>query len=151
MRCQTAGWRPSARRARDAADAQHELLVEAHLAAADVEDVRDGAVRVVVVGDVGVQQQHRHPADLGDPDGGGEVAAGQRDRDGQRLADAVQRAQDRQALEVEVRVVVLLVAVRVDRLAEVALAVHQAHADDRQGHVRGGLQWSPASTPRPPE
>ena len=40
---------------------------------------------------------------------------------------------------VEVGVGVLLVAVRVDRLAEVAVAVEQAHGDERQRHVRGGL------------
>ena len=64
-----------------AADAEDELLVEPHLAAADVEDVGDRAVGVVVVGDVGVEQQDRHPADLGDPDGGVQVAAGERDAD----------------------------------------------------------------------
>ena len=123
----------------DAADAEDELLVEAHLAAADVQDVGDRAVRVVVVGDVGVEQQDRHPADLGDPDGGVQVAAGERHADGERLAQPVERPQDRQPRELVVRVRVLLVAVRVDRLAEVALAVHQPHADERQGHVRGGL------------
>ena len=33
----------------------------------------------------------------------------------------------------------LLVTVRVDGLAEVAVAVEQADGDERQGHVRGGL------------
>ena len=122
-----------------AADAQHQLLVEAHLAAADVEDVGDRAVRVVVVGQVRVQQQDRHPADLRDPHGGEQVAAGQLDADRQRLAEAVQGPQDRQARELEVRVGVLLVPVRVDRLAEEAAAVHEPDADQRQGHVRGGL------------
>ena len=123
----------------DAADAEDELLVEPHLAAADVQDVGDRAVRVVVVGDVGVEQQDRHPADLGDPDGGVQVAAGERHADGERLAQPVERPQDRQPRELVVRVRVLLVAVRVDRLAEVALAVHEPHADERQGHVRRGL------------
>ena len=70
LRCQTAGVRPELPQRPNPADAEDELLVEPHLAAADVEDVGDRAVRVVVVGDVGVQQQHRHAADLGDPDGG---------------------------------------------------------------------------------
>ena len=51
------------------ADAQDELLVEAHLAAADVEDVRDRPVGLGVLRDVGVEQEDRDPADLGDPDG----------------------------------------------------------------------------------
>jgi hypothetical protein len=37
-----------------AADTQHQLLVEPHLAAADVEDVGDRPVGVIVLGDVGV-------------------------------------------------------------------------------------------------
>ena len=41
--------------------------------------------------------------------------------------------------QVVVGVVVLLVAVGVDRLAEVALAVEQPDADERQGHVAGRL------------
>ncbi len=139
LRCQTGGREVELAQRADAADAEDELLVEAHLAAADVEDVGDRAVRVVVVGDVGVEQQDRHPADLGDPDGGVQVAAGERHADGERLAQPVERPQDRQPRELVVRVGVLLVAVRVDRLAEVALAVHQPHADERQGHVRGGL------------
>ena len=48
-------------------------------------------------------------------------------------------ARQRQAAQVVVGVVVLLVAVGVDRLAEVALAIEQADADERQGHVAGGL------------
>ena len=122
-----------------AADAEHELLVQAHLAAADVEDVRDRAVGVVVVGDVGVEQQDRDPADLDDPDGGEQLAAGQRHADRERLAEPVERAAQRQARELVVRVRVLLVPVGVDRLAEVALAVHEPDADQRQGHVRRGL------------
>ena len=42
-----------------AADAQDELLVEAHLAAAHVEDVADGSVALVVLGHVRVQQEQR--------------------------------------------------------------------------------------------
>ena len=57
------------------ADAEDELLVETHLAAADVEDVRDRPVGVVVLGDVGVEQEDRRPADLDAPDRDLEVAA----------------------------------------------------------------------------
>ena len=77
MRCQTAGVEAERPERPDAADAQDQLLVEAHLAAADVQDVRDRAVRVVVVGDVRVQQQDRHAADLDEPHGGVQIAAGQ--------------------------------------------------------------------------
>ena len=52
----------------DAADAQDELLVEPHLASADVQDVGDRPVGVGILGHVRVEEQHRDPADLGDPD-----------------------------------------------------------------------------------
>ena len=46
----------------------------------------------------------------------------------------------RQPLGVVVGVGVLLVAVGVDRLSEVAVAIEQADADERDGHVRRGLE-----------
>ena len=113
----------------DAADAEHELLVQAHLAAADVQDVGDRPVRVVVLGQVRVEQQDRDAPDLGQPDRDGEVATGQLDGDGQRQPGGVLHAPERQAGQVVVGVVVLLVAVGVDGLAEVALAVQQPDAD----------------------
>ena len=58
---------------------EDELLVEAHLAATDVQDVGDRPVLDRVLGDVGVEEQHRHPADLGQPDGDRQVAPGQLD------------------------------------------------------------------------
>ena len=55
--------------------------------------------------------------------------------DRQRRAVAAATRDERQPREVVVGVGVLLVAVGVDRLAEVALAVEQPDADERQGHV----------------
>ena len=75
MRCQTAGVEAERPDGAHAADAQDELLVEAHLAAADVQDVGDRPVGVGVLGDVRVEQEDRHAADLGDPDRDGQVAA----------------------------------------------------------------------------
>ena len=63
-----------------AADAEDELLVEAHLATADVQDVGDRPVGVGVLGEVRVEQEDRDAADLGDPDRDGQVATGQLDR-----------------------------------------------------------------------
>ena len=80
----------------DPADAEDELLVEPHLAAADVEDVGDRPVGVAVVGDVGVEQEHRRPADLGEPDRDLEVATRQLDLDLERLAGVGLDAADRQ-------------------------------------------------------
>ncbi len=123
----------------DAADAEDHLLVQAHLAAADVELVRDGAIGAVVLGDVGVQEQERHAPDLRQPDGGLDRATRELDRDEDRLAVVVGDAQERQAGGVVVGVGVLLVPVGIDGLAEVAVAVEEPDADEREGHVRGRL------------
>ncbi len=55
-----------------AADAEQHLLLQPVLAAAAVEPVGDLALGGAVLLDVGVEQQQRHAADLGDPDAGGE-------------------------------------------------------------------------------
>ncbi len=123
----------------NAADAEDQLLVEAHLAAADIQHVRDRAVRVRVGGHVRVEQEHRHAANLRQPDGGGHVAPGDLDDHRQRHADGVLDTAQREAVQVVVGVVVLLVPVGVDRLAEVALAVQQADTDERDRHVARGF------------
>ncbi len=71
---------PAARAHRPhAADAEQHLLEQPVLAAAAVEPVGDLALGRLVVLDVGVEQQQRHPADLGHPDAGVQLAvAGQR-------------------------------------------------------------------------
>ena len=68
-----------------------------------------------------------------------QLAARQLDRHGQRQARRVLDPPERQARQVVVGVVVLLVPVGVDRLAEVALAIEETDADRRQGHVAGRL------------
>src|SRR5664279_2161521 len=113
----------------DAASAQHKLLVEAHLAAADVQDVSDWPIGLGVVGDVRVEEKYRHATDLDQPHGGVKVPLRQFDRDGQRFAILAKYAQDRQLGEVVVGVGVFLVAVGIDRLAEIAVLVQQPHAD----------------------
>ena len=90
-------------------------------------------------GDVRVEQQDRDPPDLGEPHGDREVPAGELDRHGQRQPVGVLDPTDRQPAEVVVGVVVLLVPVGIDGLAEVAVAIQQADAERRQGHVAGGL------------
>ena len=139
LRCQTAGLDAEGPDRPGPADAEDELLVQPHLAAADVQDVADRPVGVVVLGHVRVEQEHGHPPDLDEPDRDRQRPAGQLDRHLERVAARVGDPEDRQAGEVEVGVGVLLVAVGVDRLAEVALAVHEPDADERQGHVAGRL------------
>ena len=89
-----AGSMPSLRSARTPPTPEDELLVEAHLAAADVEDVRDRAVGAVVLRLVGVEEQDRDAADLGEVDGDRQRAAGQLDVDVERIAVGADDALD---------------------------------------------------------
>ena len=119
-----------------AADAEHDLLAQAHLAPAHVEDAGDRPVGGVVERDVGVEHQHRH---AGPP----APSTPRRARRGPgRSMGTVStppagrlHGQDGQPREVVVGVDVLLEAVGVHRLAEVARAVEQAHADERHAEV----------------
>ena len=110
--------------------------------AAAVQPVGDPAQRQRVVLDVGVEQQQRHPADLGHPDAGVQLArpAGQRERTVRGGAVALAQQRDRQPVGVEDRVVLLLPALARQRLAEVAVPVEQADADERHAEVAGGLE-----------
>jgi len=98
-----------------------------------------GLFRLGVVRDIRVQQQDRHAPNLDEPDGGEQVAPGELHRDSEGIAVLPQDSRDRQLGQVVVRICVLLVAVRVDRLAEVAVLVQETHAHERHGHVAGRL------------
>ncbi len=113
--------------------------MEPHLATADIEDVGDRPVLDRVVRDVRVQQEHRHPADLRKPDGDRQIASRQLDAHRERQAVRVLDACQRQPTQVVVGVGVLLMTVRIDRLAEVALAVEQPDPDEWQSHIAGRL------------
>ena len=123
----------------DATDTQDQLLVQAHLAAADVEGMGDGPVALVVEGRVRVQQQQRHAADLDHPDGHLDRPAWQLHGHREWVAHLVRDPLQRQQGHVQVRIRVLLVPIGVDGLPEVAMAVEQSDGHERQGHVRGGL------------
>ncbi len=123
----------------DATDAEDELLVEPHLPATHVQDVGDRLVELGVLGEVGVEQKDRDAADVGDPYGHGEIAARELDGDRQRQSRRILDALERESCQVVVGVLVLLVAVGIDGLAEIALAVQQADADRGHRHVAGRL------------
>lgn len=126
------------------ADAQQHLLQQPVLAAAAVEAVGDVAFGGGVLLGVGVQHQQRHPPDLGLPDPGVQpTAAGQRQRDHAGAAVRLAHLGDGELVRVEQRVALLLPAVAGERLAEVAVAVEQADADDRRAQVTGGLEVVP--------
>ena len=118
----------------DAADAEEDLLAEPVLGLAAVEAVGDVAEVGRVLVDVGVEEVQRHPADLGLPHAGDERRAGQVDLHPHVLAQG-----ERHGVRVEVGVALLLPAVGRQRLAEVAVPVEEADADQRDGRGR----WTP--------
>ena len=134
----------------DAADAEQELLEEAVLGGPAVQPVGDLTKRTRVVLDVGVEQEQRHPPDLGDEDAGGQLVL-TRDRDPHLGGTAVRLTQqrDRKAVGVEHRVGLLLPALAGERLAEVAVAVEQADADQRDAEVAGRLEVVTRKDPEP--
>ena len=82
----------------------------------------------------------RHATDLRQPDRAPDLSTGQLDADPQRTAVRPGNAEQRQSLRVVVGVGVLLVAVGVDGLSEVAVSIEEADPDERDGHVRRRLQ-----------
>ncbi len=136
----------------DAADAQHQLLVQPHLAAAHVQDVGDGSVGLVVEGRVGVQQQQRHTARPGPA----RPRHGPSARAARRARSAGRPPRPRPAA-----------AAGATRPGPGMRAPGARRRRWTAGSSRGGrtgptatngramseaaLQWSPASTPRPPE
>ncbi len=124
-----------------AADAEQHLLAQAVLGVAAVQAVGDGADDLAVLLHVGVEQQQRDAADLGDPDAGGQrLLRGQADLDLRDRAVLLAQQRQREAVGVEDRVGLLLPAVAGQRLAEVAVPVEQADADDRDAEVARGLE-----------
>lgn len=111
------------------------------LAAAAVEPVGHLAGGGVVVLDVGVEHEQRHTADPGLPDAGAQQpAAGQGEADQGGAAVGLAEQGERQLVRVEDRVVLLLPAVPGEGLAEVAVAVEEPDADQRDAEVAGGLE-----------
>ena len=123
------------------ADAQQQFLAQPVVAAAAVEPVGHLAQVRVVLLDVGVEQQQRHPADLRDPDLRGEHrAVGQADPDPHGRAVGASQQRQRQAVRVAGRIALGLPALGRQRLGEVAVPVQQADADQRHTQVTGGLE-----------
>ena len=123
----------------DPADAEDQLLAEAHLASADVEDVGDRSIRRIVGRDVGVEEQDRRPSDLRHPHRGMHHPVGDLHAHLERRPVAGAGATHRQLRRIEIRLGMLLVAIGVDLLAEVAPAIEEADAHERNRGIRCGL------------
>ena len=125
----------------DTADAEQDLLLDPVVLVTAVQPVGGAAQEVVVGLVVRVQQQQRDPTDLGHPDAGGQQSAtGHRHTDRELFTVGAQHPIDGQTLRVVGRIVLLLPAVRGQRLPEVAEPVQQADADDRHPEIGRGLE-----------
>ena len=122
------------------ADAEDDLLAQAVLDLAAVEAVGHTLLVGGVALDVGVEQVEGHAPDLGPPHLKGRHAAGQVDVGQQRVAVIVAYEGDGEGVGVELRVVLLLPAVEVEVLAEVALRVEEADGNEGDALVGGRLQ-----------
>ena len=124
-----------------AADAGQDLLLDPVFLVAAVEPVGDAAQIVLVLRDVGIQQQQRNSAHLRDPDARPQLG-GVRHRQlhQHRVASLIGQQPQRQALRIQRRVALVLPAVGGQRLPEVSRAVQQPHRDQRKAQIRGGLQ-----------
>jgi hypothetical protein len=96
---------------------------------------------VGVLLDVGVEQQQRDPADVGDPDPGDELGVVVEGDPHQRPRPVVLvEERERELVGVEDGVGLLLPALPGERLLEVAHPVEQPHADQRHAEVGGRLE-----------
>lgn len=121
-----------------AADPEHDLLLDAHVAVAAVELVGNVAVGFGVVFEVGIEQVERDMPHARLPHLDLDRPPRHLDTDGQRLVVA-QDGRDWQIVEIDRVVVDELVAVRVDALGEIPLAVEETDRHERQVEVAGGL------------
>ena len=124
----------------------------AHLLVAAVEPRRELRGRCGRVGlDVGVHQEERDAPDLDALDLGVDRAARQIHLDHHLAPVGGQRGHGGHVGEVQLLVDRLLPAVGVDALAEVALRIEEADADERQAQIAGLFAVVAARMPRPPE
>ena len=120
---------------------EHDLLPDAGVVVAAIQRVGDVAVlRQFVFRDVGVHQVQRDPADFQLPDLDINIARRQLDRDLQVAAGGVLYGHQRQGIEIVGRIALLLPAVGIQHLAEIALLVEQAEADEGIVLVAGRFQ-----------
>ena len=137
-----AGGRGDAHRSQraDAADAQHDLLHQPHLDVAAVELIGDVLVLLAVGRNVGVEQIERDAPDLHLPDLHPDGTPRKVECDAERLALRVAHRLEGHVVEIVVGIALLLPAVGIERLPEVALLVEQAHRDKRQTQVAGRFE-----------
>ncbi len=133
-----AGLDPERRERADAADSEQELLTNARRRVPSVEPRGERAV--VATLHVGVEQIERDAPHIEPPDLGAERLARRAHFDRDRLAVRVARLTDRQLRPVRDRVLRVLLALDVDALLEVRLAIEEPDGHQWDAEVRGALE-----------
>ncbi len=123
-----------------AADPEQDLLLQAQLAVAAVELVRDLPVGGGVLADVGVEEVERDPTYLHPPDARVELPAGELHLDHDRGPVGALLERHRQVVEVILLRRLLLPALPVERLAQESHAIAEPDSDHRQPEIAGRFQ-----------
>jgi hypothetical protein len=132
------------------ADTQHRLLSQTNLPAANIEDIGDGTIGGVVLSQIGVQQQQRHSAHMRHPDLGRHLTPRKRYTNYQLAPPCPLDGTQRQPREVVVRIGVLLEAVCIDGLSEIAVSIEEAYSDKGNPEVAGTLAVVTTEHSQPP-
>jgi hypothetical protein len=119
----------------NAADAEKDFLLDAHVEVTAVELGGDGAVLRTISGEIGIEEIELNAADGGAPDAGSDFAIGKLDADlhiGNEL--------DGENVEVVFFAVFLLPAGGIEALAKISFLIEKADSDERKAEIAGGFE-----------
>ena len=139
FRWKTDGVEPERAQDADAADAEDDFLLDAHLAIAAVEAGRELAIPGRVLLEVGVEQIQLRAPEPHAPHRDEHRSIAERHRDDAGLAVGCGCRLDRRVGPVQLFVRLFLPPFGRDVLVEVALRIHEADADERHAEVAGLL------------
>ena len=134
------GGEPEADERPHPADAKRDLLADPHLRIAGVEPRRDVAVVRVVLGKVRVEQVQGDLPHLREPDQEPHAPVAELEEHGGRTAVGRLWKRDGEFLRIEQRIGLVLPALEVDRLAEVAFPVEESDSHERKSEIVRRLQ-----------
>jgi hypothetical protein len=123
----------------NAADAEDQLLPDAHAIVAAVEPRRQLAIFRLVAWHVGVEKQERVAAHGHLPEPCRDRFGPGFDMNGDRASIRSRGRHERKHLAVDVEIVLLLITVLVEPLFEIALVVIQTNANERDAEIGCGL------------
>ena len=134
------GFDPENLQCPNAANAEQHFLPDAHILVAPIELGGDHAVVRRVFRDIGIQQIERHAPHLHAPDLSGHIMSGHFHDDPKGIAPGVALEVHGHIIPVVFGIEFLLPSVPVQILLEIALAIEQAHGDQRNSEIAGGFK-----------